>query len=385
MFHQVKSFLLSTRRRLVRGIFCRDCADRTAIRVSTITWLCGWWSLSGPLHTLKALVKNLRGGDMPIADNLRLILHQARAFLVRGDNDVARALADQAKAFARNDQERMRIAEILRAAERNPSARRLKNRWKPWGYTPIIQGLPLLALAAGVVVSIGAVALRGQTDSVGAMITIQPAQAGETRHVAVDILKVRQGPAATEPMVALLDHFTTVQVMDTVTGGEWARVLTPTGITGYVPSRYLFGGPGDAPKSQWCTDQRGSPPKTGDVLMRRSGGEHRLSVRNSTGRDLVVRLKTQNNQTLLAFFIEAGKETAVDDIPDGTFLTVFASGQDYSRACGLFLKGMESFVAAVFQASGGSARRQGLSLTIPPIGDDPGQSHPLPVESFLDN
>jgi hypothetical protein len=380
-FYQVKSCLLSTRRRVVRGIFCRDCADRTAIRVSTITWLCGWWSPSGPFHTLKALWRNLRGGDMPVADNLWVLLHQARAFLVRGELELARALAEQAKAFAQSDEERMRIAEIIRTADGQRAVRRLKNRWQPWSYAPLIQGLPLAALAAGLIVAVVAAALRSQTDSVGAMINIQPAQAGETRHVAVEILKVRQGPAITEPMVALLDHFATVQVVDTTPDGEWARVLTPNGITGYVPSRYLFGGSGDEPKSQWCRDQRGPPPKNGDTLIRRSGGGHQLSVRNDAGRDVVVRLKTQNNQTLLAFFVEAGKSVTINDIPDGAFRTVFASGQGYSRACGMFLEDMEAFGAASLQATG----QRIVPLVIPPVGDEPNRSHAVPLESFLDN
>jgi hypothetical protein len=387
LFHRVKSSPWSVRRQAVRGIFCRDCADRTAIRVSTLTWLQGWWSLTGPLHTVRALLTNLKGGEMPLADNLWVLLHQARAFLARGDHLVAHALAEQAKAFAKSDAERRSIADIVRAAG-SRIAPRLKNRRLPWSYAPIIQALPLLALAVGSAVAIAAVALRGQTDLVGAAITIHPAQAGETRHVAVEILKVRQGPAATEPTVALLDRFTTVQVMDSTPDGEWARILTPSGITGYVPSRFLFGGAGDEPKNRWCAEQKGPPLDDGDVLLRRSGGEHRLAVRNSTGQDVVVRLKTQNNQTLLAFFARAGSAITVNDIPDGTFRAVFATGQDYSRACGVFLKDMQTFIvpiAQLFQASSQTARRQALSLDIPAVGDGPAQSHPLPLESFLDN
>ena len=55
-------------------------------------------------------LSNLRGGEMPMADNLWVILHQARAFLARGDNDIARALAEQAQSFAKNAEEKARIA-----------------------------------------------------------------------------------------------------------------------------------------------------------------------------------------------------------------------------------------------------------------------------------
>jgi hypothetical protein len=390
VFYRVKTFLLFCRRSTVRGIFCRDCADRTAIRASTLSWLLGWWGLAGPVHTVKALLKNLQGGEMPRADNLWVLLHQARAFLADDDKEIARALALQAQAFAKNSEERARIAEIVRAAGKTtiPATRRLKNRWRPWSYAAVMQALPLAGLSVAIVVAAAALLFHSQTESVTAMITIHPAQAGEVRHVAIDVLKVRQGPTSAQPVVALLDRFSTVQVMDSVADGEWARILTPNGVTGYVPARYLFGGPGDESKNRWCNDQKGAPLHTGDILMRRSGGEHRLSVKNNTGHDVVVRLKTQNGPTLLAFFMASGTDAVIDGIPAGTFRAAFAIGHDYSRACAVFLDNMQTFIvptAQVFQTKNGNGGRQDAEMTLPPLGDGPGQSHALPMESFLDN
>ncbi|HXP96933.1 MAG TPA: DnaJ domain-containing protein [Telmatospirillum sp.] len=390
LFHRVKTFLFACRHSTVKGIFCRDCADRTAIRASTVSWLLGWWGPSGPLRTLKALLKNMCGGDMPRSDNLWVLLHQARAFLAEGDNDIARALAEQAQAFAKNTEDRTRIAEIIRAAGRSsaPGARRLKNRWRPWNYTAVMQALPLLGLSVAVLVTVAAILFRSQTESVTAMITIHPAQAGETRHVAIDVLKVRQGPSTGHPVLALLDRFSTVQVMDSVADGEWARILTPTGVTGYVPTRYLFGGAGEESKNRWCSEQKGAPLQTGDVLMRRTGGGHRLSVKNATEHDVVVRLKTQNGHTLIAFFLAKGTESTIDGIPDGTFRAAFATGHNYSRACAVFLDDMQTFIAPtaqMFQTKPQNGRHQDAALTLPPPGDDPSQSHSLPMESFLDN
>ncbi len=389
VFHRVKSLLLATHRSAVHGIFCRDCADRTAILASTATWMLGWWGVKGPYWTLRALWTNLRGGEMPKADNLWVLLHQARAFLARGDDDIARALAEQAQGFADGEEERSRLTVVIRAAGgKGTAVRRLKNRWKRWNYASVMQALPLGALAVAAMVTVSALLLRSQTDSATAMITVHPAQAGEIRHVAVEMLKLRQGPDAGEPVVALLDRFATVQVVDSVSGGEWARVLTANGVTGYVPSRFLFAGSGNGPKSRWCSDQRGEPPRNGDVLMRRTGGDHRLSVRNASGQDVVVRLKTPNGRTLLAFYVARGAEVVMSAIPDGTFRAVFATGHDYSRACGIFLENMRSFIvptAQVFPADLQDRGKDGFSLVIPPIGDNPGQSRPLPLESFLDN
>jgi len=386
IFHRVKSFLLKTSKSVVHGIFCRDCADRTAIRASTVTWLLGWWGFKGPLSSLRALLTNLRGGERPREDNLRVLLHQARAFLVRDEKDIARALAQQAMAFARNDMDRERIRVV--EAQAGSSDRKLKSRWDKGGYAAWAQAFPLFAVIAALGVGVAVATMYPYTDQVGADIIVHPAQAGETRHVAVDVLKVRQGPAANQPVVALLDRFATVQVMDSVGQGEWARVLTPNGMTGYVPARFLFGGPGSVQKDRWCSDQRGEPPENGDVLMRRSGGEHQLDVSNDSSDDVVVRLKTPNGRTVVSFFIGADSEATIDGIPDGTFRAVFATGDNYSRACGLYLDNMQTFIvpnAQSFQARPDQGKGLHLSLNIPEVGAAAGQSHPLPLESFLDN
>lgn len=388
-FHLVRSALLSVRRDVIRGIFCRACADRTAILASTTSWILGWWALSGPFWTIRALLRNLRGGDQPTNDNLWVLLHQARAFLAHGDRDVARALAEQALEFAKDEEERGRIASLLhRAGAWRTNSRRLKNRWRPWNYATIVQALPLVSLAIGLIVGILALTLRYETDQVGADITVHPAQPGETRHVATEILKVRQGPAANQPVTALLDRFATVKVVETDMGGEWARILTDGGVTGYVQSRFLFGGPGDIQKSRWCTDQKGQPPQNGDILLRRSGGDNRLAVENRSNRDVVVRLKTQTGRTLLAFYVERAQTALINAIPDGTYRAVFASGHNYSHACGMFLDGMETFSLPSGTAVIANARmadHENLKLILPPIGAGPNQSRAVPDENFLDN
>jgi hypothetical protein len=385
LFQHVRSFLWTCQRSMVRGIFCRACADRTAILASTTTWVLGWWGVTGPYWTLRALLNNLRGGQKPPTDNLWVLLHQARAFLGRGDRVVARALAEQALEFAQDEDERVRIAGLLhRTGTRINVAKRLKNRWHPWNYASLVQALPLAALTLAILVGGAAIALQSKTDDVTADIVIHPAQPGETRHVATEILKVRQGPASTQPVTALLDRFSTVRVVETDQAGEWARIVTENGVSGYVQSRYLFGGPGEAQKNRWCTDQKGAPPQNGDILLRRSGGESQLAVTNDSGRDVVVRLKTQSGRTLLAFFAAKGESATINAIPDGTYHAIFASGRDYSHVCGMFLDGMETFAVPGTPLVANS-RSSALALTLPPIGAAPNQSQAVPVENFLDN
>ena len=387
IFTLVTSRLWTCRKQEIRGIFCRSCADRTAILASTANWVLGWWSLPGLYWTPRALIGNLKGGQQPPNDNLWVLLHQSRAFLARGESDIARALAEQALPFSRDDDERTRIKGLLQRAG-SRKGRRLKNRWHPCNYATLAQALPLGALLLAIATGIGVVAFRSHPDLATADITVQAAQPGEIRHVATEILKVRLGPSATQPVTALLDRFATVQVIETEPDSDWARILTENGVSGYVQSRFLFGGPGDAQKTRWCTDQKGAPPQNGDILLRRAGGNHRLLVQNDSGRDMVVRLKTQSGRTLLSFFVERAKSTAINAIPEGTYHALFASGSDYSHVCGVFLQGMTSYdipAALPLVIRAGSADQQDLKLILPPIGSAAGQSHVVPDEKFLDD
>lgn len=382
VFQRVKSFLLRTQRTFIRGIFCRACADRTVVAASTYTWLLGWWGLSGPALAIAALTRNLRGGERPRGDNLRIILHQARAFLALGEAEIAQSLAGQAAGFARTPEERQRVRELSQAA--GVPARRLRSRWGRAARIFLIQALPLAALGLALLVVASVAVFRSQTDSVSAAITLHPARAGEVRHVAVELLKLRQGPGAEQPVVALLDRFTTVRVIGSEANGEWAQIVTANGVTGYVPALYLFAGSGDAPKEEWCASHRGDPPRNGDILLRRTGGDHGMTVSNATGMDAVVRLKTPSGQTLLSFFVAAGADAAVTGIPDGTFHTDYASGRAYSRACGVFLKDMRAFALPEAQTFGADAAAQ-MQLTLLPADTTPGGPLPLPPERFLDN
>jgi len=151
-----------------------------------------------------------------------------------------------------------------------------------------------------------------------------------------------------------------------------------------VPARYLFAGPGDGPKRRWCETNRGDPPRNGDVLLRRTGGSHRAAIANDTGSDAVVRLKTASGQTLLALYVGAGEEAALAGIPEGTFRLVYASGRSYSRACGVFLDDMKSYVLDAPQifVSGGQAG--GAPVRLPAPDDETILVRPVPAEQFVD-
>jgi hypothetical protein len=393
VFQQVRSYFLTSRRSAIEGIFCRDCADRTAIQASSVTWRCGWWSPIGPFLSIFALLVNLLGGMKPRADNARLLLHQANAFLRRGDRDVARSLALQARPYAREPAYANQIASLLRTVE--GSGRSLHNRWHDLGTAFAVQLLPLLALPillASLVLlltSVGSPAAPPREPAATADIAARAAVEGEIRHVAVDLLKLRQKPGPQEPVLALLDRFTTVQVIEKVGDTEWVMIQTPTGSSGYVPVRSLFAGSGAEPRQRWCAEQSGSLPESGAVLLRRTSGEHRLRVVNNLRRDAVVKLKAlSTNSTLLSFFIPSGADVSIASVPEGAFRVIYAFGERYSRGCGIFLKNMETLVVptalTIRPASGrGAGRLIVPELTLAPAGPQPTAPRPVAAEAYL--
>lgn len=390
VYHWVRSFLVWAKTGTVEGIFCRACADRAAVRASVITWLWGWWSLPGVLLAPLALLRNLLGGSKPRNENARLLIRQGRAFLGRGEVELARSLALQAQRFVRLPDDRGRIEELLHATRSVKDNRRLKTRWRLGGGVFLAQALPLAALplVAGV---FGLIALKPwdkPVASTAAPIAMQPARTGEIRHVAVDNLKVRMAPLAGAPVLTLLDRFTTVEVTADPADPEWVKVRTPAGIDGFVETRSLYAGSGGRFKAQWCAENRGLDPSSGEILSRRVGGDHRLLVHNEGRRDGVVKLKTLAGTTVTSFYVPATYHIGIGGIPEGVYRIEFATGARWSRGCGLFLDDMQAQLLPVTLTFRQRTAGSSLSLTriaeisLSPAPDDPVQPQPLSVDRF---
>jgi hypothetical protein len=388
VFHQVKSFLVWAKLGRVEGIFCRDCADRVAARASTLTWLWGWWSPPGLLLAPLALIRNLFGGTKPRDQNARMLIRQARAFMALEETDLARALTEQAARFARLSVHTRQIQQ-LRAETGQVPGRRLKNRWAVWnGGVFFAQALPLVAFPA--VLGLAAmIALKPWEKPIQtrAGINVLAAEIGDIRYVAVEDLKLRQAPVEGAPVLTLLDRFTTVQVVD-VTSPEWAQVRTPSGVVGWVYRRALYAGTSALHKQEWCAANLGSTPEAGEVLVRRATGEHRLLIHNDGRRDAVVKLKTPAGHTVASYFVPATHHLGVGGIPEGTFRIEFASGGQYSRACGVFVQNMQAGLlpfTLTFRQISTARMRAGSAIpevVLVTARDDPKQPQPLDLDQF---
>lgn len=390
VFHRVKSFLLWARRMREEGIFCRDCADRAAVQASTATWAWGWWSPPGLLLSPIALLRNLMGGTRSRIQNARLLIRQSRAFLAQGEVELARGLAEQAQPFARLPRLRDQVEALLSQTAEAAGSRRMKDRWRAPGGVFFAQLLPLLALPMVLAVfALIAFAPARQPVSASAGIVVQPPSVGDIRHVAVSELKLRQAPLAGAPVLALLDRFQSVEVVETPADSEWVKVRMPSGIAGYVQARSLYAGSGSRLKTAWCAENRGSPPQAGEVLKRRASGEQRILIHNDGRKDGVVKLKTMAGNTVLSVYVPATYHLGVGGIPEGTYRIEFATGYHFSRACGIFIEDMQAQVMPYTLTFHHVSPNRARALTaIPEVSlvtqpGDPRQPQGMDADSFV--
>jgi hypothetical protein len=227
----------------IEGIYCRRCAQATAVRASYASWLRGWWSLPhGPADTLRALIVNLRGGELPAEENRALLVEQARAFLARRELDLARGCAEQAMTFVRTGLDRREVETLLGLIPR--TRRRLRDRWQGVGWSAPVQLLPLLAIGAVgslVMPRLGDLpalpALFSSSPAVEDSIVTRPEVLGPELgklNIAAERLTVRTGPSAAYRVAATLTEGTPVLVTEMSPDGAWARITTSNGLVGFT-------------------------------------------------------------------------------------------------------------------------------------------------------
>lgn len=259
VFPRVRGAVVKSIQAAREGIFCRGCADRTALEAALYTWLLGWWSLPwGPSHTVRALMVNLRGGEAPRERNYRLLVQQARAFLARRQNDLARGVALQALSFA-GDASEKRDANSLIAAAQGRADRVLRDRWRGLGIWRLAQLVPPAVLAFTAYMLLTAptdgrpIAALPDRPDLSPMPELENTnipglerplllRTGQLYEVTARRLPVRSGPGPSHAEATVLEMGTTVLVMENAPGGGWVRVLTAEGVSGFVAGRYLTPG-----------------------------------------------------------------------------------------------------------------------------------------------
>ncbi len=108
---QVRGMLWTYRADTVKYYVTAAQALRRELKTSWLNWLLGWWSPQAFLKNIAALAENFWQVN-PGADNLRLLVHNAVAYLQAGQNELAAQSAVMALDYASNSQ-RLPLQKLL--------------------------------------------------------------------------------------------------------------------------------------------------------------------------------------------------------------------------------------------------------------------------------
>lgn len=390
------SFLLMTWKKPIYGVYSRRGADKVALRASLYTWLFGWWGILGPFHTIKALVINLMGGEMPRDENAILLGEQGVAFKMLGKLDLARSTIDMAIRFAID---RTIKKELIRYRQKLGPMRKKLALKKSWALTeskafwiqlfPLLTVLALIFYVAMVIffpqkmvafkdrINESSIVQRVQEIENSSIVNVtepiietptpikEPIYApapmidepvsiygrGDVFYVSMqnsmeNILPLFSGADEESPVIRELSPFTGVILDAPPSSNGWVRVSSLSGdVSGYVRFDNINYGSGIEAYAAFCSRSAGNPLGNGETLQRLSGiyGVNRLTIRNDYDMDMVVVLRNRIGQAIYHFVVLAGSQASKRDIPNGRYNISYAIGRDYSRECGHFIYQMQAF------------------------------------------
>ncbi|MDP9196245.1 MAG: hypothetical protein M3O22_05695, partial [Pseudomonadota bacterium] len=348
VFWSVVSFLLVSRRKGIQGVFCRACADRQALRSSFSTWIFGWWAIPrGPFIALDALLRNLMGGDQPVFDNVDVLIRQARAFAAHGRRGLARTLAETALRMARD---RRQVAEVMgvQAGLGPGKPVRIQDRWRLSGGMAFhLQFLPLMGLLLACLYGLSipvSMLWKGLGDRSAVQAVAVP-RPGEVWHVTADNTEIRSGPTLFHPEVARVARYTTAVILP----GHPDDVLQKVGITPwgpvYIERAWLAPGEGTGAWRAACRESPAQLPAVPAILQRSSFGMGNLRIENRLPRDILLKVRDGQGDTVLTLYLQKGVSTTVSGMPPGDFSVLYATGQGFSSRCAIFMDAMETFRA----------------------------------------
>jgi hypothetical protein len=121
-----------------------------------------------------------------------------------------------------------------------------------------------------------------------------------------------------------------------------AEVLLAQGGICLIQSSRLTPGDSTAARHAFCAYNAGLPPANGEVLRQVGRGSMRVVIRNNTLVSSVVKFRRADLTTVLALFLAPGSEVDSDSLPEGGVVLDYATGELWSRACGMFAAGMRS-------------------------------------------
>ncbi len=236
------------------GVFCRNCASKQQFKSAVKIWKSFF---KAPVKSWFALKNNYSFKNMPPDRNYDILMQNAAAFRREKRIDLARSLAEQARQFAKEQPQRVKINVFLNALPEAPRKQEpdfWKIRWTDFFrvYLPLF-----LCMIIGFVML--------TTPYLHEILLFKPQEIHDYEHqnvipVKFDLLNENQlyhtikeqtsayqAPDINSGIIALLPQQTTLRITGYVPKTDWIQAMTPHGTIIFVKMEDLQKGLGKAP------------------------------------------------------------------------------------------------------------------------------------------
>lgn len=236
------------------GVFCRDCASRQQFRSAAKIWK---KIFTAPVQSWSALKNNYSFKHMPPENNYSILMQNAAAFRREKRVDLARSLAEQARKFAKEQNQRVKINIFLNALPETPR-RREPDFWEVRWTDTLRVYLPLfLCLIVGLVML--------TTPYLHELIRPAPERISDYKpqnviplrfdllnenqlyHTVAPQTPAYQAPREDSGIISLLPAQMTLRITGYVPKTDWLQAMTPHGMVIFVRKKDLKQGIGKEP------------------------------------------------------------------------------------------------------------------------------------------
>jgi len=163
--------------------------------------------------------------------------------------------------------------------------------------------------------------------------------------------------------VAELPDFAPVNVRGLDPTSGRMEISLAGGSVGFVSAARLAAGDETAAHLAMCADRAGPPPASGEVLTRGGTGSAWVALHNRDVEPVVVKLRDARGRVVASMFLGPGARGVLRRLPPGPWITDFAVGEFWSRACQMFAAGER---AQRFRGALGSGSVVDLPPDLPP-------------------
>jgi uncharacterized protein YgiM (DUF1202 family) len=199
-------------------------------------------------------------------------------------------------------------------------------------------------------------------------------------------LNVRENPWMDASIAGSLLQFDTVNLHFKSKVNGWVKIDNGL-LEGWVAEKYLEKGEGSDAQELYCRANV-TRPVTGHIFYQKATGPHSLTINNSPGSDVIVKLKDLSGDTVISFYVRANEQFTVTSIPNGKFKMQYAAGKSYCQICGeIFLDDMQasedpSFTRYEITSDGYNRYASVMEYTLYRVSNGNLQTKVIPADQF---